>query len=45
MTIVRKLKNISNTQIPVKIDAFTTIYLGQGEIIENKEVYNLIRYE
>jgi len=40
-TVVRKLKNISNTQIPVKIDNFTTVYLGKGEVIENKEIYNL----
>jgi len=39
--VVRKLKNISNAQIPVKIDAFTTIYLGPGDIIENREVCNL----
>ena len=39
--LVRKLKNISNAQIPVKIDAYTSIYIGPGEVIENREIYNL----
>ena len=40
-TRVRKLTNISKSQIPVQIDPFTTIYLGEGEVLENKDVYNM----
>jgi len=40
-TKVRRLENISTSQIPVQIDAFTTIYVGKGEVLENKEVCNL----
>ena len=38
---VRKLENISQSQVPVQIDAFTTIYLAKGEVMENRDVYNL----
>ena len=38
---VRKLVNISDAQIPVQVDSFTTIYLGKGEILENRDVFNL----
>jgi hypothetical protein len=38
---VRKLKNISDCQIPVKIDTFTTVYLAKNESLENKEIHNL----
>lgn len=38
---VRKLQNVSDSQIPVQIDATTTIYLGSGATLENKSVYNL----
>jgi hypothetical protein len=38
---VRKLENISQSQVPVKIDEFTTIYLAKGEVMENRDIYNL----
>lgn len=40
-TKVRRLENISTSQIPVQIDAFTTIYVGKGGVLENKEICNL----
>jgi hypothetical protein len=40
-TRVRRLENISNTSIPVAIDPFTKVYVGPGEILENKDIYNL----
>jgi len=41
VTKVRKLKNISGSQVPVQISDSTTIYLGQGEELEDKDVHNL----
>lgn len=38
---VRKIENISDSQIPVMIDPFTTIYLGRGESLKDREIYNL----
>lgn len=38
---VRKIENISDSQIPVQIDPFTTIYLGKGEVLKDKDIYNL----
>ena len=38
---VRKLQNISDSQIPVQIDPSTTIYLVAGGTIEDYNVYNL----
>jgi len=38
---VRKLQNVSDSQIPIQIDPATTIYLGAGATLENKTVYNL----
>ena len=41
VTKVRKITNISGSQVPVQISDSTTIYLGQGEELQNKDVYNL----
>lgn len=41
ITNVRKLKNISDCQIPVKVDTFTTVYLSKNESLENKKIHNL----
>ena len=41
ITKVRKLQNVSGSQIPVQIDPTTTVYLGAGATLENKQVYNL----
>jgi len=38
---VRKIQNVSNSQIPVQIDPATTIYLAAGGTLENKNVFNL----
>lgn len=41
ITKIRKLQNVSASQIPVQIDSSTTIYLGAGETLENKNIHNL----
>ena len=41
MIKVRKLENISPHQIPVQIDALTTITLNAGGVLENKDVFNM----
>jgi hypothetical protein len=38
---VRRLENISGSQVPVQVDDSTTIYLGKGEVLENQEIHNL----
>jgi len=38
---VRKIENVSSSQVPVQINPFTKIYLGKGEMIQNQDVYNL----
>jgi len=38
---VRKIQNVSDSQIPVQIDPTTTIYLGAGATLEDRQVYNL----
>ena len=41
MSIVRKIKNISNASLPIRISPSMVIYIAPGEILENREVYNL----
>ena len=38
---VRKLENISDSQIPIQIDPTTTIYLASGGTMEGINVFNL----
>ena len=38
---IRKLQNVSGSQIPVQIDPLTTIYLVAGGVIEDQNVFNL----
>ena len=41
MTIVRKLVNTSDVDVPVQIDEQTTVYVGSGKQLENVSVCNL----
>ena len=41
MNNVRKITNTSNASIGVDVDPQTRIYIGPGEVIENRKIYNL----
>jgi len=40
-SVIRKIKNVSDCQIPVQVDPFTTVFLPKNGMLENKTVYNL----
>ena len=40
-TRVRKLTNISDTQLRIQLDNHHSVYLKPNESIENRDVYNI----
>jgi len=40
-TRIRRLENISNATVPVEVGPSVTLYLKKGDVLENKDVYNL----
>jgi hypothetical protein len=38
---VRKLQNVSDSEIPVQVNPATTIYLSAGGTLEDMDVHNL----
>ena len=41
MTIIRKLKNVSDIEVPIQIDEQTTVYVAPNQTMENINIYNL----
>lgn len=41
MSVVRKIRNISSSIIPVVVSKSTTLYLSPGNVLENINVDNL----
>ena len=40
-TKVRRLENISEMAVPVEVSPSTILYLRKGDVLENRDIYNL----
>ena len=37
---VKSIKNITKAQVPIQIDERNTIYIGPGQVLHDKKVFN-----